>query len=425
MTNYADIGLASAHAVVRSLSNLKAGGVFASKRFLPSTNCFCPLDSLGTNIGNIPQYLPVSSILHLIDGWGYLGASLRSFARNDIGTCGHLAYYAELRAAMSFLAANGIITLKKEGYFLDSHGVCNVLYRGDGTHVAVWECLSRLAQQRAGDVMLIDEIVRPGSIQLSDWVDAFTGGRGGSVSQNFQLLSALGMDIQNYRDDRNGRNRFSYSATDLLEKEQYDRVSITANFIWVWQLLEPSSVGFENLEYDLLYFVLHGLKKSCNMSIVDFRSRLDVVLKTLGFSASRDLLRKRLFGRKIPYSDGLGVGGRPANNTYKGLHRRMLFRALLLLSVVTLAVRKMMLRSGVAASDLSWWLSDIQLRRFMWQTDVQGYSYADLWGEEVDFALQSLESYSPRGTESWLRTEAASIDTLSTVEYAMLWGLGL
>src|SRR6476661_7745516 len=53
----------------------------------------------------LAEYVAASAILHCSDGWGYLGRAMGAQLQGDIGTSRHLAYYAELRAAMSLLAA--------------------------------------------------------------------------------------------------------------------------------------------------------------------------------------------------------------------------------------------------------------------------------------------------------------------------------
>lgn len=68
---------------------------------------------------HLSQYIAASSLLHATDGWSYLGRSLLSLLRGDPHRCRHLAYYAELRAAMSLLATEGI------GVFRNRHFVIN------------------------------------------------------------------------------------------------------------------------------------------------------------------------------------------------------------------------------------------------------------------------------------------------------------
>src|SRR5688572_29446428 len=49
----------------------------------------------------LAQYVAASTLLHCADGWSYLGKSIISLLRGDPHRALHLAYYAELRAAIS------------------------------------------------------------------------------------------------------------------------------------------------------------------------------------------------------------------------------------------------------------------------------------------------------------------------------------
>src|ERR1700722_668599 len=60
------------------------------------------------NVRNLSQYIVASCLLHSTDGWSYLGKAILALMRGDPHRSRHLAYYAELRAAMSILASEGI-----------------------------------------------------------------------------------------------------------------------------------------------------------------------------------------------------------------------------------------------------------------------------------------------------------------------------
>src|ERR1700722_6306108 len=57
---------------------------------------------------HLAQYISASSILHCADGWSYLGRAISCLLTGDPHRVVHLAYYAELRAALSLLASEGI-----------------------------------------------------------------------------------------------------------------------------------------------------------------------------------------------------------------------------------------------------------------------------------------------------------------------------
>lgn len=69
---------------------------------------------------NLAQYIAASVALHSNDGWSYLGRSVACLLAGDTHRALHLAYYAELRAAMSLLASAGI------GIFNNQHFIVPV-----------------------------------------------------------------------------------------------------------------------------------------------------------------------------------------------------------------------------------------------------------------------------------------------------------
>src|SRR4051812_31586529 len=56
---------------------------------------------------NLGQYVAASAPLHALDGWAYVARSLDAAFMGDPDAARHLAYYAELRAALALLAAAG------------------------------------------------------------------------------------------------------------------------------------------------------------------------------------------------------------------------------------------------------------------------------------------------------------------------------
>src|SRR5271168_3372640 len=66
------------------------------------------LPGASINIPHLAQYVAASCPLHCADGWSLLGRALDCHARRDADSARHFAYYAELRAAISLLASQGI-----------------------------------------------------------------------------------------------------------------------------------------------------------------------------------------------------------------------------------------------------------------------------------------------------------------------------
>ena len=104
---------------------------------------------------HLSEYIAASAVVHNFDGWSYLGRALGSLLVGDQDGARHLAYYAELRAAMAVLASEGIGVFGNEHVVVSPKGKCLQMPpyrlasdpgrpRGPGTHVFVWDALQEL-----------------------------------------------------------------------------------------------------------------------------------------------------------------------------------------------------------------------------------------------------------------------------------------
>ena len=120
---------------------------------------------------DLGEYIAASAPLHCADGWSFLGRALVCHSRGDGDAARHLAYYAELRAAVSLLASEGIGIFNDQHYLIDNSGHCQRLY-GPGTHEIAWQTLDfwgSLAQSTT----LLAAVLSSAGLPLSDCLDDF------------------------------------------------------------------------------------------------------------------------------------------------------------------------------------------------------------------------------------------------------------
>ncbi len=154
----------------------------------------------------LSQYIAASCLLHCTDGWSYLGKAISSLLRGDPHRARHLAYYAELRAAMSLLATTGVGVFDRYHFVIDAPNSVAALRAQSSTHVFVWDCLEYwCAQPMSGD--LFASIVRPNGRTLDDWL-APLGGGSVAAPQAKEWFLQWGMDLQLPTEDREARNEF-------------------------------------------------------------------------------------------------------------------------------------------------------------------------------------------------------------------------
>ena len=411
-------------AVVDQFLLIKASGNLSAGLFISDSNPYravqTPQDS--DTDGNIAEYIASSCLTHLYDGWSYMSAALRAFIHNDVGVCGHSAYYAELRAALAFLAVNGIIICRNFGSYLKSDSTVNDLYSGEGTNVAVWNALKAFAQlpSTTPDKIQIEELIEVGGYKLADWIAELSGARASrTLFQSFLL--GCGADLGRYAEDKDSRNKYSYSPTALEKYKVFPEQDIREKVNRFWELFAPESPGrFEMIDLYILQSIGKKYKDSMGWDESEYKNRIINVIHKLASGGTQSSFLTTLCGQKIALPFDLNGDGTATAD----LHGNMLVRACFMLRLATAACRNLLTLANVTSQDLNVWLMQCQEMRFMWQAAVPNYKYYDLW-DDVKVAMESLETYGPREAEPWIETEAKSLETLSKAEYIMLWGLGL
>ena len=424
MVNYANIRDASMTAVVDQFRQIKASGNLSAGLFISSNNPYRVVQAPeGSDTArNIAEYIASSCLTHLYDGWNYMSAALRAFVHNDVGVCGHSAYYAELRAALAFLAANGIIICWDDGSYLKSDSSVGQLYRNSRTHKAAWDALKAFAQlpSNTPDKIQIEKLIEVGGYKLADWIAELSGARSSRTLFKSFLLDC-GADLELYADDKDRRSKYSYSPTALENYKKFPEQDIREIVNRFWDLFEPESPGrFEKIDLYILQSICDKLKDSMGWNEFEYKKHIINAIHKLAFGDTQKFLLKKLCGQKIELPFDLNGDG--AANA--DLHGSMVVRACFMLRLATAACRNLLTLANVTSQDLNVWLTQCQKLRFMWQAAVPNYKYDELWAD-VNMAMESLDTYTPRGTEPWIITEAESLETLSKTEYIMLWGLGL
>ena len=210
----------------------------------------------------LSEYVGVSAPAHSLDGWSLLGRSINSLLKGDAYNAVHLAYYAELRAAISLLAAQGIGVYNQPHCVIKVDGTCELVNALDekgrrvGSHQWTWLVFQWWAQeQRAID--LLRAVIRPNGGSLGMWVDAMNTAGFALEELGAEWLRVWGMDIGRFFADRDARNSASYWPNTINSWEQRPTVEDCQTVADIWRLLEPSSEArFAELDNHLLRIVL-------------------------------------------------------------------------------------------------------------------------------------------------------------------------
>jgi hypothetical protein len=388
------------------------------------------------NHRHLAQYIAASAPLHCADGWTYLGRAIDCHSRGDSDSARHLAYYAELRAALSLLGTEGIGIFSNRHFVVSTPKNCKRVGGKNGTHTVVWHALKRWAQlPRAGDLFARSIVVN--GMKLREWNDHFRSGASLQPTGS-HWLQVWGMDLQHFSDDQEARNESSYRPTRINVRTPLGAPQ-SADFIsGLWSLCEPSGQSrFEKLDRHLLRLTLeHTFKgstgKSHSADPAQFKKNVSDMLQQLilGDAARKDW--EKFFTRQIEADDPIVLTEAkltdPIDNPRQ--HLQMISRASLLLRVATGACSGILSEIGVSASDLKFWWSALGSDRGLWDVAGEPLNLTDLWAD-VDSAINGIREWrvaAAGGDNSiarWWRDRSYEISILGGCERIALWGLGL
>jgi len=384
------------------------------------------------NYAHVADYIAASCSLHCSDGWAFLGRAIDSHARGNVGAARHFAYYAELRAAMSLLATEGVGVFSRQHFLVEAPRGSQLLNLHMGTHDFAWLCLvywsglERCAR-------LLKNIIRPGGVPFGDWFESF---RRASVRQiGRKWLSHWGLDLKRFSQDHDARNEASYRPSRMVSSPGMGTDG-TCDFLrGFWMLHDPSGFSrFEVLDRHLLRVslkqasVASGLDPVAN--VAEYGRQIDATVERLNPGGlSQDDWKKFLTWRIEPelpallvHADGETDVGDPAH------HLGVIARATLLLRVATGAAAHSLSEADVARSDIEFWWRHIGEGAGIWEHGAHPVEFTDLWADVAE-ALGDIASWlssTPGPTPyTFMRDRARSIIVLSTCERILLWGLGI
>ena len=326
------------------------------------------------------EYIASSAPLHLADGWNYLSRAFDASTHGDRGSTWHLAYYAELRAAMSFLAAEGI------GIFHDRHVALDVnfrttVYRGATTHVAAWQALSSWSQEAGKAEGLLDSIWIERK-NLTDYLQLIGVGTPAREFVAREWLNAWSIDLKVFNDDRDRRNEMSYRPTRIRVPavQPIDPFQELADPLFnSWSELDPEVVGGSAaLDLALLRNALHlvvdrGISRYGSFDdALAFLQRGDHVTRaTVEALRTERPSANAIFGAaKIE-----DLQGKPATP--------ILARALLMLRLASARVSELLSAASVTRTDLKFWWLPLGTDLALWDQQDDA-DFLELWADVGD-----------------------------------------
>ncbi len=382
-------------------------GFLKNKKFLHKANSYA-----GNAVGQInadmttggirhpkdlAQYISISSLLHCADGWSYLGKSVYSLLLGDPHRARHLAYYAELRAATSILAAQGVGIFNNRHFIVDAANSVKALERDRGTHQVVWECLDYWVQQRRSGGLLTD-VIRPYGRSLEEWLTPL-GGTSALGPQAQRWFQCWGMDVALGAKDRDARNESSYRPDGLPNSWSIPHSEVLNFTTELWQSLQPTTNSvFEEIDRHLLRLSIENIFTGRYNTLpaknhTAFYSLVDKILDHQSIYGPVREGWKNFLIRKTE-KDDLSIirySIKDPLTTSSGCFS-VLSRACLLLRISSGSWTSLSATSGLTTDLLSFWGLAFGETRGLWSGATGLDELFDLWAD-VEPALEELQAF--------------------------------
>jgi hypothetical protein len=376
---------------------------------------------------NLAQYIAASATLHTNDGWSYLGRSIAALLAGDAHRALHLAYYAELRAAMALLAGAGVGVFNRRHAVITAKNSVAKLRTREGTHVIAWLALHQWSRSPTSGALLASLISVEG-LSLEDWFSTL-GGAARLAPQARSWFMQWGMDLRFAMKDREARNESSYRPDGVPETLALNPAD-TLDFVReLWRVLEPRETSsFEQIDRYILRLALETHYRSTtgqesSPSDPNFISLIRSTVASQNLPSQTENLLGKFLLRQVASQDSpvfQFASEKPgsATNPFS-----VLSRATLLLRAATGSCRDLLARAGLNGGELSFWWKELGVLRGLWEPGNEPDELTDLWADIRDFVLEPDDAPSPQSFFELARTLADSLHIASSYERVAVWGL--
>lgn len=382
-------------------------------------------DVTGINLSDFSEFLSSTSLLQCSDAWSLLGRSIGSLLLGDVTSSLHLAYYAELRATMSLLAAEGIYIGINEVLCLNSNSSVALLKHG-GTHKTIWPLLEQW-RKSSNCPRLMRTIIKPYGTTLSQWPN------NASSDSNFPsldvILDATSLDQDYLRFDHELRNKISYRPPVLeLEAEPNLQAAETEELVTkLWGYLEPAESNvFSSIDNELLVDALAttflAISEGAEQNKPDWTQWIEQESSNVLSTSTLTPLKGTTPEDVKTHSYLLNYAEKDASaaNSWIEIVNGMLSRALLLCRFATGAGISLINNANVSESFTTIWMNSLALGRGLLMESQDVESAKDLWSD-VTVAIEEVNRARASNRGELLNKVGKYILSLSQLERVAVW----
>ena len=371
---------------------------------------------------HLADYIAASVFGHAFDGWAFLGRAIEAELAGDPDIARHLAYYAELRAGISFLASQGIGVFNNKHILVENSQSCKSSSVRVGTHHFTWYALSELANQTHG-VEAVFSAIKPKNVPLDDWINCFSGS-GKFFATTW--LQQWGFDLRQLTKDRDARNIASYHPTPFTSPGPRSIESAMEDVLHYWEICSPGvRGGFPELDLELLRNCLLHMTRHLGKN--KYEKRLKYAISQLGLESHGDSLSTSLSWNNLRQQcEVLDNASLSDPETHLNHSTQVLARATLLLRVATGCAANLLDDAGLVPIDeLEFWWKNRSVKRWLWPNSSPPVEFNELW-IDIEDAISDirdwLEQHSPQACryELWTKMHPS---ILTTTERVFLWGI--
>ncbi len=433
------VRLASRKAVEQYFVRCAAGGVNdrwidAANRYRIAATKSYENDLLSASVDHaaLIDYISASAPAHLVDGWSYLGRATDAILRGDLNAAVHFGYYAELRAAMSLLACEGIGVFNSKHPIIDKSGASTTpithvtrswnkstkTYTKQiaGTHKVVWPLLHHWGSlKRAAN--LIEDLVAPGGYSLRQWLNAL------NITSSIpaiskQWLECWGTDLTRLNDDHDLRNMASYRPSEFRLSPAPAAPNAIEFVSDLWKLIEPTVGGrFPQLEKELLKRIIRSSGQPIAAASLEVNLDMAPAIAANWQSYFTDPTEPKPLSLSVKVSD--------VDQTECSF--QVVSRAALLLFLATGSTRKHLVNAGYLPSQLEFFWRRLCEVRFDGPAASLPNDPIDLWGD-IDASITDAQNWKVAANPNvslgeWRKAQPAVMNQIVSLELAAVWGL--
>lgn len=346
----------------------------------------------------LAQYISASSVLHCADGWSYLGRAINCLLKGDPHRVVHLAYYAELRAALCLLACEGVGVFHDLHFVIDAPNSSRVLPSHPSTHMAAWSYLKYWSTLKRS-AALFSDVIAPAGIPLSDWFDS-QGGVDRFVRPQARVwFSQWSMDLGLFSADRDARNESSYRPDGIPEPWYLSASESLSLATELWQACEPSpNASFDGIDRQILRITIENIfRGTTGRAATDdpagFGTFAGAIVDSLPFeSAIADEWKAFLIRNTAPANLRIFEYASKDPSDRSIGHAAVLSRATLLLRLATGSTLKLVRSAGISSDKLQFWWGQLGISRGLWDGTKDRTDLLDLW-EDILVLFQDIEAF--------------------------------